>query len=299
MDSYTPFSPKSNLESRAEPDPEIPDDLNIDDQTGSEEKQARLAYVKSVTPNYRPKSWWPRILIGAAIFIILLGVAGYFYHKNHATTKPAAAAKPVTAAQVVPSVTPSSSTLAHYVSNGSDLNLNFDYPANWSVTPASGNNPTDQTITLTSPTVSINPNGGAAVTGKVVFAIRPASASITELSSGQAAAGQNSVQIAYAKPTSAQYQYPYLTFIHLKGGSNPTGLFEEVLVSGTTQLTASQSITDTSISVDPIITASFYTCTTNACTGSGAVPLSITNATWTSGTVFQQTLAIIESLQLN
>lgn len=296
MDHYTPFSPKDSELPPTEPP--LEPGVNEEDkpQTPAEEQQERLDYVKSIVPPRKPKQMWPRLVAGLVVLVILLGAGAYAYSKHNSTKPPAK--KSSTTSQVAASGS-TSTTTTHYVSNGSDLNLSFDYPDNWTVTPASGTNSSDQTITLNSPLVTIVSATGTSATGKVTLTIRPGTATLSELSSGQAGIAQDSFQFAYSKPTPAQYQYPYLTFIHLKGGANPTAAFEEVLVTGTTQFTKGEGITDTSVAVDPIISASFYSCTTSSCTGAGAVPLSITNDTWTTDTVFQQTLALIESLQLN
>ena len=297
MDHYTPFSPKDSTLPPEEPPFEPPKDTEEAVQTPAEEQQERLDYVKSIVSPRKPTRTWLRLVVVLVLLGVLLGAGGYVLSKHNKAKTPAKKASSGTS-QVAPSGS-TSTTTTHYVSNGSDLNLSFDYPNNWTATPASGTNTSDQTITLNSPLVTIINSAGASTTGKVTFTIRPGTATLNELSSGQATTAQASVQIAYSKPTSAQYQYPYVTFIHLKGGANPTAAFEEVLVSGTTQFSAGQGITDTSVAADPIITASFYSCATAACSGAAETPLSITNDTWLNNTVFQQTLTLIESLQLN
>lgn len=240
------------------------------------------------------------LLLGVIVIIaVLIGAGAYLLFTRNSKPKPVAKTPVVVSTVVKPSDQPVSTTTSNYVSKGSDLNLSFDYPSNWTVNPPSGANPTDQTITVNSPLTTIVGADGKSVVGKVTISLRPANAQLTELSSGVSTVAQDSVQIAYTKPTPAQYQYPYLIFIHLLGGSNPTSAFEEVLVSGHTKFAKNASITDSNIAVDPIITANFYSCKTNACTGSDAINLSITNDTWLNTTIFQQTLAVFKSLQLN
>lgn len=239
------------------------------------------------------------LLIGIVI-VLLLGVAGggaaYWWVKYYHKTL----AKQPHTTPLVPAPTPTNSnTLNQYVSNGQDLNLSFTYPSNWSVTPSSNSNPSDQPITLNSPLVSITNDKGTTITGKVVVSIRPGSAQLSELASGNAIAAQASAQFAYTKPTSAQHQYPYLTFIQLAGGSNPTSGFNEVMVSGITSFSKGQSITTNSLGqLDPIISASFYQCTGQTCNNAEQSPVSITNNTWQNGSVFQQVQTLFASLQL-
>jgi hypothetical protein len=299
MDHYTPFGTKNEPET---PSDELPEDeeFGLDqEEPGPEDQPARLAYLKSIMPPKGPKRKGPvTVFVVVAVLVIAGGiVGGFLYDKHSKTTK--AEQKNSTEQTISPSSNSIVSTTKHYISNGNDLNLDFDYPSNWTVSPPSNDNPNDNTITLNSPLTSITSAGGTQVTGKVTVSIRPGSDQLSELSSGTATAGQTSVQISYADPTADQYQYPYLTFIHFAAGPNPSQAFEEVLISGNTPYTQGTSLTESSISVDPIISASFYDCLTKACTGSDAVLLSITNNSWQNETIFQQTLTLLESMQLN
>ena len=257
--------------------------------TGSHRVVVKPAVRK---PKYR-KIWWLALIA----LLVLLAAGGYALMASHKVAPPKA--NKTTSSQVVPSDQSTVTATTHYVSKGNDLNLSFDYPSSWTVSPTSGGNSSDQTITVTSPLTIIVGADSKSITGKAVVSIRPASAGLTELSSGNATTAQASVQFAYSKPTANQHQYPYQIFIHLAGGTNPNAAFEEVLISGVTQFAKGQSITDTSIAVDPIIAANIYSCNTSACTGSGAVPLGITNNTWQNNNVFQQTQSLFASLQIN
>jgi hypothetical protein len=264
--------------------------------TPREEQQAQVDYARRVMPPPKPKKNWPK-WVALIIVVIVLAGAGAFVdgHKSSGSKTPA---KKATTAQIAPTQTSSSSSTATYTAAGNDLNLSFSYPSDWTATPASGSDTTDQPITVTSPLVSITSAAGSSVTGKVIFTIRPGTATLSELGSATTAA-QASVQYAYSKPASDQHNYFYLTFIHTAATINPAGSFNEVIVTGITTFNSGDSLTPDNVSVDPIISASFDSCTTNACSGSGAVPLSITNATWQNADIFTQTLTMIESMQLN
>ncbi len=278
------------------PTPEPTESPEEPELTPDEERQQRVDYLKNVVPPRKPKAKWPRYAAIAVVLIIVIAAAGFGLSKHKAAAPPA---KKTTAATVVPSSTGTSAALTNYVSNGKDLNLSFSYPSNWSVTPVSNGNPNDQTITLTSPLVSLTSAASQSVTGKVVLSIRPGTDTLSELDKGSPTVAQNSVQFAYSKPTASQHQYPYLTFVHFSVTGALSGSFQEVIVSGINQMAAGTALSSGAISVDPIISASFYDCASTACTGTSATPLAITNSTWTNATIFQQTLAILESLQLN
>lgn len=267
----------------------------------SEEEQNMYPEESSHGSAQHGRKRMPRLLLLCIAVIILVVASGIAYwqlaSKRHLPTKPhntGAASQPLAAA---PSTT---STTQQYVSNGKDLNLSFSYPADWTVSPPTNRNSTDQSIAVSSPLTNMTDATGTSITGKIVVAIRPGAAEISELASGNATVAQDSVQIAYAKPTAAQHQYPYITFIHVAGGANPTNGFEEVIVTGVTSFAKGQPITPSNLTqLDPIITASFYKCSTKACTGSGASPMSINSATWQNDDIFKQVQNLLESLQLN
>lgn len=268
--------------------------------TPEEQTPSQAEYFKSIMPPAKSKrKKWPLIVVVTVLLVAALGGTAYWYVTQHHTAKiSAVTSKHNTTPPVTPTITNSDSggPTTHYVSNGNDLNLDFDYPSSWTVTPPTNDNANDQTITLTSPSTSFTNASGAATTGKVVVLIRPGTAQLSELGGG-ASAAQTSTQIAYTKPTTAQHQYPYLTFLHL--GSGNSTAFQEVVVTGTLQFTQGQAVSASSLSVDPIISASFYSCSTAACTGSGAQATSTTYNNWQNDAIFHQTLAVFESMQLN
>lgn len=260
-------------------------------------------YGHEAAPPARSKRKLLLILAGVLVLLLAGGVAAYWLTHRQQPAPAASSRTPATSNQsqpLVPDDTQAQGTSGHYVSNGKDLNLSFSYPSDWTVTPASNNNPNDQPITVTSPLVSIPGANGQSTTGKVIVSIRPGNTTLSELSSDKATAGQASAQIAYDKPTSAQHQYPFLTYVHLAGGANPSSSFEEVIITGVSSFAKDQPITSASLSqLDPIISARFYACSNQACSTSSATSLSITNATWQNAPVCMQTLAIFQSLQIN
>lgn len=238
-------------------------------------------------------------LIAAAVVVVLIivGVAEYFVLHSRNTPAKQAATKQT---EVVAPDTTTSSGLATYTSKGQDLNLSFSYPASWSATPKSGGNSSDQPITVTSPVITLSSAAGQSVNGKVVLQIRPGGSDVTELDGSNASVALDSIQIAYTKPTPNQNLYPFITFVHLTPGANTNAVFEEVVITGINKFIKGQALLAGSLgSVSPIISVSFYQCNTQACTGSGATPLSLTSSLWDNSLAGQQALAIFQSFQIN
>ena len=239
---------------------------------------------------------WLRIAIIVVIALVLIG--GVLYFVGHKSPKPKGQVSGQKIIQVTPSNTPSTTT--KYLSNGNDLNLSFTYPNNWSVTPLSNDNKNDQTITLTSPLTTIINTDNSSVVGKIVIQVRPGTDTVSELNSNSPITSLASTQIAYSQPTSNQTSYPFISFIHFSDGSKATGSFEEVIITGGLSFTQGQTISAENVSgLDPIISASFYQCAAQSCTGSSESFLSINLNTWQNSTIFKQVLAIFESFQLN
>jgi cytoskeletal protein RodZ len=250
-----------------------------------------------------------KVLVMTIIIVVLLAAAaGYWFLKYHSkptsvttTTSTSTAGEvktqsvtpPVSATEVAPANT------TQYTSTQSNLNLSFDYPTDWTVSPKQTSASATTPITVTSPSVSIATADGTTVTGKVIVTIRAGGAAIGELST-TAVAAQDSVQMAYTHPTATQRQYPYLTFVHFSSGSKTDGAFEEVIVTGGDQFTKNDSITSDGLgNVDPLITASFYSCDAADCSTPSVGTLAISNTIWQNAALFQTTATLFASFKLN
>lgn len=266
-----------------------PDPYSVDN--GSDPIAAQPHHTKNPK-----KKIWLRVTILVVILLILS--AGLIYFLGHKSPKP----KGQTAAQKGLQVTApnTKATTTNYISNGTDLNLNFAYPNNWTVVPPSNDNKNDQTIALTSPLTTVINADNVSVVGKVVVQVRPGTDTIDELNSNSPATALASIQIAYSSPTANQISYPYISYIHFSDGSKTSGAFEEIIITGGLSFAQGQSISAEYLSgLDPIISASFYQCSTKSCSGSSQSLMSITSNTWQNAPIFQQVLAIFESFQLN
>lgn len=234
------------------------------------------------------------LLVSFAVIVLLLVNASRPSPKTATTIENTQKQNP----QPTP-ITSNSSLTAPYTSNGKALNLNFSYPSDWTVAPSTGTNKSDQPIIVTSPIVSILNSSGRTTPGKIIVTIRPVNSTLIEISNNKTLAAIDSIQIGYTKPTESQRQYPYLSFIRLSGGADETDSFDEVIITGATKFTKGQLVAGESLSqLDPIVTARFYACTSESCTGPGAATLTITQNTWQNATIFTQTQTLFESLEI-
>ena len=316
MDNQFPSNPNTSKE----PLPEKQIDNSPEVPESDEHSTANYSSYIPTVP-HKPKSPRRRILMIVPIVLVLgaaIGGGAYWYLKHHKTAKPAAqTSAPTQSTTPIPSgATTNSAGTKHYVSTRKDLNLEFDYPTAWQVSPAqSTGEGSDQPITLNSPSTTVTDSGGTSALGKVTVLIRPRSAGLSELSSTSGTAAQDSVQIGYTHPTANQHQYPYLSFIHLSSGTANTQTtpapttttttskplsFEEVIITGIQQFKKGSSVSSADVAeLDPIVSASFYRCATTDCKDKGSGSLSITDTTWQNADLFKQVLNIFQSLKIN
>jgi hypothetical protein len=242
--------------------------------------------------------WW----ILAVVIVAALVVAGFllFGRKKAAAPSTTAGQSSNQAANQSPSVptTTAETGTSEYTSPAGSFNLSFTYPSAWTVSPPSGQ--AGQTITATSPIVNLMGAGGASAPGRVTLTIQPGGSSVTGLT-GTATTAQDSVQYAYDAPTAAQHHYFYVSFVHAQTAtSSAKGAFELVVITGVNSLAKGTAVTnDTFGSVDPLVTASFSKCTTQACTGSGMTSFSADAAAWQTDPTFKQLQALFESFKFN
>lgn len=249
-------------------------------------------------PNYRhPKKShrkWLFVFL-ALLLLAVIGAAAYKFWKS--STKPLAKPAAAAAPKALATTGTTTSGAVTYTAAGQDINLSFSYPSSWTASPASGSDKTDQPITVTSPLLTLNTADSQSVTGKIVITIRPGNSSLDELNSNNPTAALASSQFSYTAPTPQQHQYPYLTYVHFSNGSKVPGVFEEVIVTGIQSFNKGDPVT--AIGADPVISASFYQCTSQACSGSSQQPLSITSSNWQNDAPFQQVQSLLASLKFN
>lgn len=279
----------------------VPDDL-LEAKSGTPP-----SYPSGSRRSKRSRGGGKRMWVIAAIVVVVLaagGAAAYLaMHKSHKTTTQTTKTTSRSSSESSSSgqgQTPVDTSTKHYVSSETALNLAFDYPDSWQVSPPTTTSAGTSPITVDSMPFTFTNAAGASVTGKVTITIRPASAGIAELKAGSPTVAQDSVQMGYTHPAAHQHQYPYLTFIHLPNGSAVAGSFEEVMITGVSGFSKGAPITaDTLTGLDPVISVNFYTCTTSACSGTTATAASITNDAWANNAMLKQVQTTLDSLVLN
>lgn len=275
---------------------DVPDDVDIENDGSTPDRP-----ITNVVPPKKPRNRRKGVLIGmvALIIVLLIALTAVLLSHRRATAPASKSSSQSAARQKPPTPTTSlASGTSLYTSPADSFNLSFAYPSNWSVQPASGQS--GNTITVSSPLVSLTDANGNSVPGKVTLTIRAGGSTMPEIGAN-AVIAQDSVQYAYAAPTAAQHQYFYVSFLHLPAGSSSgKGVFEEVVITGVNSLAKGSTATsDTFGGVDPLVSASFSQCATQTCSGTGASSLSVNAAAWQSDPTLQQLQKLFESFKFN
>ena len=202
--------------------------------------------------------------------IILIGAGGYLLVTNlKSDKKPAESAK--TAENSQPAAASITTTTKHY--DSTDFNLQFDYPADWTVAEDANKG---QIIT-TSPAITLTDSINQKATGQIVMSIRNGTQKFPEFDAGNATATRDSQKLAYSNPTQSQRGSTYLSL--LRYASSAAGL-SGVYITGDFGYTKNQAIPKVDIvKIDPSISITFVKCTSSDCSGAGT-QLSIAESAW-------------------
>jgi hypothetical protein len=275
MDSSTEPSGKNNQPSPDERLQTAP--LNQEEA----DRQARIAYLKSLAPSPSPKKrWWLWLLI---VLVILLLAGAVWFYMSKKTKDQSTAQKPQTQNQQKEAEeTPTTETKHH---DSPTFALGFDYPADWTVTE------TDGRLTAVSKTMKLKTAGGQSLNGRIQVLIQPKQSTIKEFSKGNGVAILDSEKISYTKPTQTQRAQTYLSFVNYSG-STETGI-DALYITGDIGYQKDQAVPMVDIvRVDPLITASFVQCPNEACSGATA-PLTLDASSWKEKVVLSSAIKTV------
>lgn len=282
----------NDLESAPEQKPINTPDLPPETGDPEADHEARVEYWKNVNqpPAPKPKRTNRWVVIIIAIAVILLG-AGVFAYWKFAMQKPDVvtvnqqqkktddnAKKTITA------------ETKHYAS--STLNLEFDYPADWTVVNETSTAP----LAVRSPAMQLKDGAGKTVTGQIVMSIQAKQTSLKEFDKGAATAIRASEKVSYSKPTSAQRAQTYLSFLQYAGTSSG---MDAVYITGDHGYTKDQDISQADIiGADPLVRVVFVKCNGTDC--SGVTPaFAITASSWDSKAFADPIRNMLTSLAIN
>lgn len=176
----------------------------------------------------------------------------------------------------------------HY--DSANLNLGFDYPADWTVTDTAGSG----ILTAVSPALQLKDASGQTITGQITLTVRNNQQPVTEFDKGSAIAALDSQKIAYAKPTASQRGNTYVSFLRYATDTSSAGL-DGVYITGDAGYKAGQGIPKTDIvKVSPIVSIIFAKCNDSSCSAAGT-PLSIASSGWSDTSLSNPLITMLES----
>jgi len=218
------------------------------------DRQARIAYLKSLTPAKR-RSVWP--VVTAAILAIVVIVAGLYFF---VLEKKFEVKKAPTSSQSQQSNTGSDDIdvgTEHF--NSTTFSLGFDYPKNWTVKEEGGK------LTARSTIRDLKDTSGKTVKGQILLTIQPKQASLEGFKKGNGVAVRDSEKITYTSPTQNQRAQTYVTFVNYAHAAEG---IDAVYITGDLGYQKSQAVPEVDIvRVDPLISTSFIKCASSDCSG--------------------------------
>jgi hypothetical protein len=239
-----------------------------------------------VGPQYhKNKAKLRRLIIYAAVLVIIAGAGGgYWYFNRHKTAK---TAKTTQTQQSASSTKIDKNTQSY---NSPNFYLGFNYPANWTVTDNGGGQ-----MTITSPATHLKSTSGKEVTGQIILMLRSQGQALPEFNIGNTTAVLPSEKIAYTKPTQNQRANTYVSFLQYPSSSS--GL-DGIYITGDYGYQTGQAIPKVDIAkVDPVISVIFTQCTSSDCS-SKATPLTISASSWSDPAFATPIKTMLESLSI-
>ncbi|HSX18475.1 MAG TPA: hypothetical protein VLE51_03920 [Candidatus Saccharimonadales bacterium] len=261
-----------------------------EDEDYQEAARSTADYAKYSPPQKERSPIWRKLGIGLAILIVIavLGAGGYWFAKNHKSTKTPTQSSQASQTNSVDAGTKITSATKHH--DSTNFNLGFDYPADWTVTD-SGNGQ----LTVRSPAVSVKDSDGQTVNVRISLNIRDKTQKLSEFDTGNAIAALDSEKVAYTKPTQTQRANTYLSFLMY---ASSTRGFDGIYITGDSGYKKAQAIPKVDIQkIEPIISLTFAKCTDSTCSGS-MTALSVSTDNWDDQNFSQPLKAMLQSFSI-
>lgn len=258
-------------------------------QPSEEDHQARVEYLRSITPSKSKRRGGHKGLVITIIILLLIAavVAAWFLGANKSTPKTAPKSKANTSlSQSHSAKVPTTTT--HY--DSSNLSLGFDYPQGWTVTDTAGSGK----LTVVSQPLQLKATTGQTVTGQITLMVRNSQQPLPEFNAGSSTAALASQKIAYSKPTASQRGNTYVSFLRYATDSSSTGL-DGVYITGDAGYQAGQNIPKSDIAKeDPIVDITFAKCSNATCSGA-TTPIAIAGSSWSDTSFSGPLMTMLES----
>jgi cytoskeletal protein RodZ len=260
--------------------------------TEAEDRQARIEYLRSLTPEKKRKPVWLRIVLTVVVIAIVGGIAALLYIKLVDTKKDDGKDAQTTASknaqQKKVADTPVKATKTY---SSTTFNLSIMYPDGW--VPAEG----DNKLTITSPATSFANASGKTITGQIIVSLNAKGQNLTPFDSGNATAVLDSEKLTYTQPTSVQRAQTYLSFAQYPT-TTATGAIDALYVTGDYGYQKGQAIPKVDMAnLDPLISVNFLSCSDAKCTKTAPVPIAASN--WTNKVFSTPITSTLESLAVN
>lgn len=269
-------------------------------QQPTEAPPDKLAGSSADYANYQPPQkqrspiWRKLAIVGAAIVVLfaIVGAVYWFVLREKTPIQTADTAQnSQSGSQLAQADSQITTKTKHYVSQ--NFRLEFDYPEDW----FAGQDNAEQ-ITLLSPDLKLKDTDNKDVVGQISLSIQSNGLKIPGVEGDGAVASRASTKINYVKPTSAQRDSTYISFLRFSESQSAQAL-DGVFITGDLGYQKDQNVLSADIEkVNPIIYLNFYLCPNTGCIEVSGV-YGIGLATWDNPNISGPLTKMLESLVIN
>lgn len=254
------------------------------------ERQARIDYLRSITPPPKKKPLWLKALFIVCSVALLAGaiVVTYAQLADKNPTKPQSATAQNDASKDTATAQEDTAEVATKRYDSPTLNLGFDYPETWKVVESSS------TLTATSPATTLKNAQGKNMTGRIVMTINPKGQNLAPFDAGNATAVLTSEKLKYTKPSEVQRGETYMSFVQY-ANTTVMGALDALYITGDFGYQKGQAVPKVDVSnLDPVISVAFQQCADKTCSAPKAAPVAADM--WNSKTFAEPIKKMITSL---
>ncbi|HYH75675.1 MAG TPA: hypothetical protein VD735_07010 [Candidatus Saccharimonadales bacterium] len=256
------------------------------------DRQARIDYLRSLTPEKKRKPVWVKILLSLLLVVALGVLATVLYSKLVDTNKDDGSlqTKPVkTAQQKEVEDVPVRATKPY---SSATFNMTIMHPEGWTATENAG------VLKIVSPATKMRAVSGKEMKGQVTVTFSGKGQNLAAFDAGNATAVIPSEKLTYTQPTSVQRAQTYLSFAQYAATTAGSAALDALYVTGDYGYQVDQAIPKIDMAnLDPLISVTFASCNDSAC--KATTPMSIGAGSWRDKAFSVPIISTLESLAIN
>jgi hypothetical protein len=265
-------------------EPGDPDGVFAEEQR----RKWRELHPAAPLPAARKKRRWPRVIV--ALVLLVAATYGAYWIGDHQASTPASS-QPKTVQKTQHQSAPKQPVAPPVKTyESANFHMVLDYPATWKVTD------TVSKLTFASPSLQLTQADGTKTSGHVLVTVQPKQTAIARYPADGAVAVLESQKLTYTHPTPIQRAQTYLSLLSYQQSDGLDALY----ITGDSGYVQHQLVPLSDVLAgDPLIGASFASCSTPDCASGTVTPLTLLASSWPTASFSSQVVNLLQSIQLN